>query len=97
MEQFKQVMLCVAKFFLLVAYAAGIIGGLVHTVSSVTWPLSVCILVLGAFGFPTAKKFFLDIKAYRAVDIPEEEEQGANETATEETAEKTEAEETKES
>lgn len=69
MTKFKEAMLCIIKFFLLIGYSAGIIGGLIHTVSATAWPLAICIVIIAVFGWPTARKLILDIRQYDAKRI----------------------------
>lgn len=48
----------IGKFFLLVCYAVGVLGGLGFALYGKGWFIAACIVVLGGMAFPTAKKLY---------------------------------------
>ena len=57
MNTFKKIL----KFFGLFAYAVGAIGGFGYAMYCKAYFIGVCVVVLSAMAFPTAKKWFKDI------------------------------------
>lgn len=68
MTKFKEAVLCIIKFFLLIGYGSGTIGGLVRTINATAWPLAICIVILAVFGWPTAWKLVSEITEYNATE-----------------------------
>lgn len=53
----------ILNFFALFAYVVGAIGGIGYSIYGGSWPIAICIAVLAAMAFPTAKKFFQELTA----------------------------------
>lgn len=50
-------------FFGLCAYVVGVIGGVLASGLGGSWFVAVCVAILGAMAFPTARQFFKDLQA----------------------------------
>lgn len=68
MTRFQKVLKWFLDLIILALYLAGVVGGIINVLlmeETPNWIIAVCIAVLGAMAFPTAKKVFLDLESYR--------------------------------
>lgn len=71
MNRLQKVLKWFLNVLILACYIAGVVGGIINSLfllSKPNWPIAVCIAVLGAMAFPTAKKVFLELENYKTSD-----------------------------